>query len=252
MKNRAQASLFIILAVLVIAITGVFMAQRQSIDQDTAGRVSEANVVREFISACFAQSAREATSWFYVQDPEGILVPLIEPDTTIAWWPIWYDQGVVRLPTDPDSWIAGYAKTAQSRCTNALSTFPVPVQQFGISTVAVLEDHDVRVSLNQPVVVRGVNAQTRLLDPYEEKVNLRVKTLLETASGILDHIQRQPGQIPIEFMVDSAIKNKLKVTYAYLDMDGKTDRSIVIYRIQDLLADQTVDTPYIKFIARME
>ena len=251
MGLHAQASLFLILSVLIVTIAGVFFSQQSGLRMPVLPALSDVGVVGEFIAACLSQSAREAASLFYMQDSDVDLFPLIESGGKIVWWPVWYDRGKNNLPEDVNPWIADYAQEAQLQCTSVLQTFPVAVQERGISIAVNLEEDGVRVILHQPVVVGGEKDQTLLSDLYNQEVNLRVKIMLEVARGILGRIQEEPDQIPVEFIIDQAITHKLKVTYAYLEDDGKTDPNMVVYEIQDLLAGQNIDNPYIKFIARM-
>lgn len=244
--KTGQISLYIVLGLLLLVFVGLFTIQRSFF---LPPRVGPSDAVRHFIESCFSQSAINAVVWFYAMDPERVFFPLLEDDGSTVWWPVWYDNGKIRIPEDVSLWVSRFAVAAQGRCTKSFASFP-GVKELGREVKVTTVPTGVLLTLNQPVRLESTGTRD-LTEPYEIHVGLHLQTFIDVAHGLLQQVQQHPDYIPLKYIVDQEQQHHIKITYAYLDGDGHSYKNIVVYQLLDINADPKMKRNHLKFIARM-
>ncbi|MBI2208228.1 Tad domain-containing protein [Candidatus Woesearchaeota archaeon] len=199
-KKRGQASIFMVMAVIILLLGALFFyTQRASLEK--AELISpEIAPVKNFIDACISDVARQGITILgfnggYISFPDEIKnnprsYLQLGPISSIK-NPYWWYDGIESVPSE--SFIArqieDYITSNLDTCISDFSAFSqFDVRQRGSLGVKVtLNENDVAVDVNYPLeLTNKLNRTTIMLEKFKETLPIRLKKAYEMAKDIYE------------------------------------------------------------------
>ena len=200
LKKRGQATIFMVMAVVILLIGAFFFYSQRVSQQKQEILQPEIAQPKNFVEACIVNVANQGIMILglnggYITFPEEIeknprsymkLGPL--DNIKIPYW--WY-EGISNIPAE--SFIAKqieeYVASNLDNCIDDFSAFNnFDVRKIGkINAKVSLNENDVSVNVNYPIeLIDKLNKTTVRLENFEQNMPIRLKKVYEAAKDIMD------------------------------------------------------------------
>jgi len=152
-NKKGQVTIFIIIAVILIAVIGIFLLLNKDVD-GTTGDVSSDSVYM-FVEGCIEDTGNDAIYWIG-QNGGYFFPPELSIDSGI---PYYYHSGKNYVPykEQVENEISKYIDNSLSFCTNNFEDFfEFDISQGEIKTKTIIKDYEIVVDLEYPLsITRG-------------------------------------------------------------------------------------------------
>ncbi len=249
-KKRGQATLFmILLVILVLAVGfGMFFDKEKLMGIETGTEkvlTTEDRNVQTFVQTCLELTAKNGL--FYLGYVGGKLTPDPFPayhsiDSTYK-VPYFYleEKNVIPIPYKEQYWtelLDRYIYNYFSQCIDDFSGFPIKIEAGQLSSSTKFAQKSVIFTINYPVKVTREDFQTaNLPELYTATIPLRLREILQVSSTIVDREVKNDRYIHWDYLT--------QVTNRNYNITAHTENNqTIIYRIIDL-ENEIDDEPYI-------
>lgn len=221
--KKAQVTIFIILAIVVIVAILIFFSFRGEIKQDEL--ISpEIEPIYNFVEECIENVGAEAV---YTIGLGGgyYFIPELSIDEGI---PYYYYNGEDKMPTKEEiaEQISQYVDADLFFCTEGFISFTnYEITYDEIKTTTTINDEGVVIDVNYPIKIKKENSTTLIEDFNNIEIPVRLGVVYDSASEIIR--QQTSDGICLSCASDEATENDL-----YIDIFDYDD-STVIFTITD-------------------
>jgi hypothetical protein len=223
MEKRGQITIFIIVAILLIATIGFYYIFKN--DLGSQGSLGEYGYVYSFVEECIKEVGTSAT--YYVSQNGGYFIPSeLSNEEGI---PYYYYSGQSYLPSKENiaNEISEYVNEMLFFCTQNFVEFNgLNISQGEINTQAVIEEEEIVFNIEYPVIIRKGEDTTVIRDFENIKIFNRLGTIYNVASEIIEK-QKGNNDTCLSCSVNLAVENDL-----YVDMSLYENNS-VLFTVED-------------------
>ena len=215
MNKRGQVTIFIIIAIVILAVIAMIFIFRNQLGIFTP----KSDPVYLFVKDCIEETGKDAIS--YVINNGGYLYPISL--STSSGIPYYYYNNKSYLPTKEriEQEISSYIEKTLSYCTEDFSNFSgLNISEGEIVASTTIDDNDVIFNVKYPVTVKKGESVSRFENFNDIKVILGVGALY---NSIRNMIQKQAGSNSICLSCLSEIADSGEFT---VDMTN-TDEGII-------------------------
>ncbi len=209
MNKRGQVTLFIIIAIIIVALIAlVIFFQRGFLGAGLSE--GEIATVKGYLGECFELKTKEGILYIGKQagyyDLTGIeSINFLEERTAYYWKD---NQSLVPDITTVQDELSDYLNENVNECF-----FIQTVSEYnfeGQCTSAIEITENINVQFNCPVTVRKGGA-TSTLENFEININAPVAKLLDVSNQVVEEYSKEPGFIAIENIDEIALANNVTV-----------------------------------------
>jgi hypothetical protein len=185
MGKRGQVTIFIIIAILLIAIVALFFLFKDKINVFRAPD----NPVFMYVESCITETGEDGI--LYIAKNGGyVYAPSLSSSEGV---PYYYhnDKSYVPALDRVENQLSEYVEMALSACTDEFGEFPeLEVEEGEVSCQTKIQENEVVINVNYPLVVKKGEDTTRFEDFRSVKINSRIYTMHDSINKI---IERQIG-----------------------------------------------------------
>ena len=240
--KRGQTSIFIIIAILIVAIIVLFFVFKGNILNKEKIPV-EVQPIYSFVENCIKQTGEDGV--YQIGQTGGYYyAPNIDPD--IAYY---FDKGEGLVPSKNkiEQELSRYITEMLNPCVNNFKDFPdFEVSSRKIETNSIIEQGKVVITVEYPLTInKGDN--TYNVNKFQDiDVPVRLNTIYETAKTIISDQITHPRDVCMTCVYNFAVKNDLYVDI--LEYDGDT----IIFYVRDENSKINGEDYIFKFANRYE
>lgn len=227
--QKAQASAFIIVGVLLIAVAGMFLFMtkgKEPIEEQPASY--EATTVDNYIQLCLDETAEAAVlglglqGWHYAP-------PITSMSTKYSEVPFYYYKGDVTNVLTPSQIIdemKSYMDTYVPLCLGDFSEFPeYQITVTELDNQVMIGDKKTMIRLNMPTKIRQ-GSEVVQREYYETEVDVRLRDMYDAASMMVTKTTQDPQNIDLTFIT------RLQDDYS-VKIDSMTYKNTILYLMTD-------------------
>jgi hypothetical protein len=226
MKKRGQTTPFIIIAIIIIAVIGIFFVTNQQ--TSTKDQKTYPENIRPLIS--FVQNCIEETSNEAILETSKYSGYFNQPDLSIdIGIPIYYENQKTFIPSKNqiETEIGDYIDTLLFFCIQEFSDFPdINVIGSQPKTTASINSGSIELSVNYPLTISKDQITTNIED-FETTIPSRLNTIYNVASLLTEGQKSTPEGICVSCIYALSEANNLHINT--LDYINNT----VIFSIRD-------------------
>lgn len=222
--KRGQVTIFIIVAVLVVAGAGVYFFVKGGISRGNTP-VSGTEEVYNFVEDC-TQKVGEAAVYYIGQHGGHYLPPERYTENGV---PIYFLNGEIFIPSKEniEGNISGYFDDALNLCLDDFSSF----NNFNITSGKIkvstkIYDDYVSLSLNYPLVIKKGEDTYRIEDFGEARIPVRLGIIHSMSESIVQQHYQNPLEICISCLSDLQNENGMLIEMRNFD-------NLIIYNLVD-------------------
>jgi hypothetical protein len=229
MGRRAQVSIFLVLGIAILLITGIAAfyiysskkpISEQPVDQAVISQVNN------FVLSCLNQESKNALS---LLGSQGRIYPAAFAATTSEKIAYFYYKGDGYFPSDisfHENDIARYVTENMPLCLNEFKDFPyeVTVQPKKVKISARFNVMDMSVSAIYPVNVKVGNSEATLSN-FNTKINIKFNPIYDISKNIYQKTKEDPEWIDVDYLYE---QNDYSIRLVQLD------QSTLVYEIKDM------------------
>ncbi|MFA5856522.1 MAG: hypothetical protein WC867_04140 [Candidatus Pacearchaeota archaeon] len=245
--EKAQVAIFVIVALVIIVIIGIFMFIKGSSNSDICesfgckvGLKSDMDVIKGAISDCSNTETRKALKRIGLQGgfynkPESFY------QLDWAFIPYYYDKGNFLMPekTKIESELSSYVDSKFEECVKDLSFNNYELEITKPKTSSKITKSKVTFSINVPInIKKGSEVTTFNLNQETITYNSTLNEMIELAKYITESHKENPELICINCIVELAKENKLYVDFIQFPYEERT--TLVM-----LSENKTYSEPYV-------
>jgi len=190
MKKRGQATLFIILAVVIVAIIVIFFLVRPKLDetQNIVSVGGEIVIVEDEILDCVEIFGLQGIELLSFQGGRIDPNPFLEFENLSVSYGLYQGENVLASIEEMESELSLYLEDVIKRCIN-LKELDYEVIREGKVESSILDDK-VEVIYNFPINVKKGDIETRLDGVYVVSYNINLGLMYSAAKDIVDDLQK--------------------------------------------------------------
>lgn len=233
-NKKAQLTIFIIIAILVVAITALFFYLNEEFTkslfkqkvQEIEYLDSRVQKVYYFVDDCIESSAYDVL--YTIGQQGGYFVPSgLSTDSGIRYYFI-KNRSYVPPKNLLEKEISYYVGQELFFCTRYFANFTdLNVEQEDISVITKIEEGVVVLDVNYPLSITIENS-TVLLEKFEDiKIPIRLEIIYNVTSQIVQKQIENPNEICLSCLINLGIENDL-----FIDMFNY-DENTIIFTIRD-------------------
>ncbi len=203
MRKRAQLTIFIIAAILVLILGGViaYFQYNKNKEQIEIQQPADLKQVSSFISQCVKETAKTG---LIKLGQQGRLYPDVYMESSNTKIAYYYYKGQGHFPTKitvVEEELSRYIKENINSCINDFSAFGYDFDSdfsaFQASTE--FNENDVTIQVNYPLEV-SLDDKKTTLSSYHAKIKLKYLPIYELTKQIYQNIKNEPGWLDISFL----------------------------------------------------
>ena len=222
--TKAQISLFVIVAILIVILVAGFFIFRNKLDLSSSVVPTELSPITDSIQNCVQTTLEDGTKLAGLQGGY-VLPPVNALETNFSYIAYGYDTGsnILASKTKIESEISGYMQLALPLCFR-ISDFPA--YKIDISTAKVetkINAESIATSVNFPFTASKQNNSWKIDKRYSAEYNAKVGKIYDVAQGIITKEIQNPKSIDMTFL--SNFNYPISLSY-----EGN---NIIVYSIKD-------------------
>ncbi len=224
MRKRGQITIFIIIAIIIVACVVGFFLFRQELKLEDIF-TSKDNSVYLFVENCITDTGKDAI--YHVAENGGYF--LSHEFSTSEGIPYYYYNGKNYMPskTRIEKEISYYMNQILSFCTEDFIDFPnLNITEREIETETKITNDEVIFNVKYPLTIKEGEETTRIEDFKNIKIPVRLDTIYNSIEEIIEE-QSNYESICLSCILDISLENDL-----YIDMFDY-DEETVIFVIRD-------------------
>jgi hypothetical protein len=226
MKKKAQVTVFIILAILIIAVIVLLFVFRDKIGLD-GGVDSEISPIYNFVSYCILETGLEG----FIELGENGGYYELPNKVTPEGIPYYYINREIIIPTNKEleKHISLYVEDNLRYCIFEFIDFPeynVTYQEIDVQSK--ISENTVTIDVRWPVYVRYKDKSHKIEDFRDNTVFIRIDTIRKVVEELVDLFDKEPSNLCISCMQE--IGHRYNVTISSKEIDSET----LIFKIVDL------------------
>ena len=227
MNKRGQITIFIILAVIIIAAVALYFTFRDTIV--TEAYSPEVSSVKTFVEECIKDTGRDAI--YYIGQNGGYFIPPAR--STDDGIPYYYYEGRSYMPSKEKigEETSLYVDNLLFFCTQNFIDFPtLDVKQEEIKTRTRIEDEEIIFNVNYPLAINNGESTTIIRDFENIKIPIRFGVIYNVVDKMIQD-QLEDENICLTCILNAALENNL-----YVDM-YPYDNTTITFEIEDRIYD---------------
>jgi hypothetical protein len=220
MKKRAQVTVFIIIAILIIAIIVLFFIFREKLLPEEKVDI-QVQPIHSYVENCIKEIAEDA---IYTIGRKGgyFLSPELSTESGVTYY---FDKGKSYMPSKEiiENEISLYVDEMLFFCTKNFVDFPdFNVKQRRIKTKATITDDNVILNIEYPLSI-SKGETTHSFKRFEDiEISVRLGIIYNTMDEIMREQMTHKENICLSCIVDLALKNDL-----YVEMQDYDDETVI-------------------------
>ena len=236
MNKRGQVTIFIILAIIILAgIIAFFILRNNSNETDIFSSSGQTSSINKFIESCFEEIISEAFllisfqgGYYNVPEPKKQLGPLLIP--------YYLYEGKFNVPQieEIEGQISSYIEENSERCLNNISGNYELKNKGEPNTNSKFEENELKVKVNFPLIFTKENEGIKI---DEFKIEKQTK-FLEHYNNMLEFLEEQQqnkNELPIGSLNALALSNGY--IYSIFDEDDE-----ILFTFHFIEPDETILT----------
>ncbi len=228
-KNRAQISIFVILAIVVVGIILIYFAFKSdvlSIGKDTVS--PEVAPIYSFVDNCVKKTSEDAV--YYIGQTGGYFVnPEASTDNNIAYY-LYREENLIPSKERIEKELSDYMNQMLFFCADNFINFPdFQIKQGQIKSSAKIESGKVIFNIEYPLTISKDDASYNI-KKFESKIDVRFNVVYEAAYEIMQEQMKHKEDICLNCIQELADSNNL-----YVDMYDYQEK-VVVFIITDPLS----------------
>lgn len=223
--KKAQVTLFVIIAIVLVAMISMLFYLRQSPKEavELPGQVSS---VKEKIQGCVEDSALESLAVIglqggYFRTP----APRLDAgnNVRIAYW--YYDGKIIQPSLDTiKNQINIYIAENIGDCVDFEGYSDLQIRKGAVKSTAEIYEDSVKFNVYWPVTVKKGDTSYRLAEPYITSIPFRLRKIHSYATELVNKEAGNPDYIPVSDILD------MDMNVTVVQYDSET----IIYSIHDI------------------
>ena len=223
MNKKAQVTIFVIIAILIIAAVGLFFVLKSSVGEKPK-YPTETSQVYKFVQQCLEDSSELAL--YYIGMHGGYYLP---SNNTLEYGvPYYFYNGEYYFPTmnKIEKETSLFIKDSLDECINNFEEFPeFQINASNITINTFVKDNSVLIKMDYPISIKKGENMARL-KKFETEVPMRLELMYNLSKFILDNEYENNGELCLSCLADYQIENSLQVSM-------KSFEEGVVYEIID-------------------
>lgn len=207
-NKRGQVTIFIIIAVILIATVSLYFVFRDSA-KNNSEEIIEITPIVNFVQECVDESA--LASVYYIGQHGGYYLP--EVPLTPSSVPFYFYEGKNIAPSKEyiESELSEYVESAISDCVGNFESFEeFEIDQGEIGIVSKVTKDRINFELNYPLSIRKGEETSRVED-FESEVSSKLGLLHESSKFIVSLHERNPNEICINCLSEMQDENGIEI-----------------------------------------
>lgn len=251
--KKAQISLFLLFSLVVIIAAAFFVylnstsleqQSRKAITQ-TAEMPAQIQPLNSFVEDCLRSTIAEAINLVSFQ---GGYYSVPEPYTTLSGIeiPYYWHENLLLVPTKSmvEEQLSAYLEEMLPSCTNGFAAFKelgYTVSEGSVSASAVIAAEEVMADVNYPLKL-SKESSSFSLETFHSRVGSTIYSFLDSATGIVDEIDRKPDYVPLSFIVGLGAREGFtaeiihqdngSVIFSLIDNDSQLPPKIYVFAVK--------------------
>ena len=226
LKEKSQVSVFIILAIVIIAVILIYFVFKSNILNLGKEIVSpEVAPIYSFVDDCVKKTGEDAV--YYIGQTGGYFVnPETSTDNNIAYY-LYNKNNLIPGKERIEKELSDYMNQMLFFCTDNFINFPdFQVKQGEIKTSAKIENNKVIFNVEYPLAI-SKDDKSYNIKKFENRVNARLDIVYQTAYEIMQEQMKHKEDICLNCLQELAATNDL-----YIDMYDYKEK-VVVFIITD-------------------
>jgi len=209
--RKGQVTVFIIFAILIVALIGVLITYRMSLSN--VSRISpEISPVHSFVMDCIKQSSEEAI--YNIGETGGYFnSPNLSTDNNIAYY-FYLDNNLMPTKEKIEEELSFYMKNKLFFCTENFISFPdFNIKQGEIKIKTTIGDNKVIFNVNYPLSIEKENSTYLFNDFKDTEISVRLGVIYGVNKLIIEDQMKNKRDVCISCLNDWANERDI-----YIDM----------------------------------
>ena len=225
--KRSQVTIFIIIAVLIIAIVGLFFVFRGGIEKKEVYS-SEIAPIQDFVQECLDDSLEDAV--FTIGEGGGYEDPLKVSSTFVFNTPYYLRNNKSLMPSK-EKIQEEISKSVEKNlifCLGDFALFPeYEITKGKMTSVSKIQENNVLIEINYPLTIKKIDSESKTkIKNFNSEVSIRLGIVYDSIAEFIEENKQTEG-VCISCLVNAVGKNNLKSTFS--DYDNKT----IIFIVED-------------------
>ncbi len=223
--RKSQVSVFIIIAIVLVAIIGIYFAFRTNVLNIGNNIAPEVAPVYSYVDNCVKQTGQDAI--YYIGQTGGyFLVPNESSENHIAYY-LYNNKNLIPDKERIEKELADYMNEMLFFCTdNFIGFSDFQIKQGDIKTTAKIDNGNVVFDVDYPLSISKSNTNYNI-NKFETKISARLDVVYGTAFKIMDEQMKNKQDICLNCIQELADNNNL-----YVDMYDYKE-NVVVFVITD-------------------
>ncbi|MFA5856213.1 MAG: hypothetical protein WC867_02575 [Candidatus Pacearchaeota archaeon] len=227
MKKRGQATILIVVAVVILAIVGLYFVFKTPDTGNNQKIAPEVAPIHSFVESCISEMGANAV--FYIGLTGGYFkVPEISTENNIAYY-LYNGENYMPSKTRVEKELSTYMDEILSNCIDDFKTYPeFNIKPGVISTTTKIEDEKVIFNVNYPITLSKGEKNYQFNEFKNIEVPIRLGIVFSVVQEIMDEQMFDKKSICINCVTNFAIQKDLVVR-----LDDDKEANIVVFNVID-------------------
>ena len=243
MKNRGQITIFIIIAILIIAVVVLFFSFRGGIGKEKPISPEIASI-QNFVEECIYDTGESAL--YFIGLHGGYYLPSKFSTSLGIPYYIKGNQSLIPFKENIELEITEYVNEALFLCTGNFTEFEdFQIAQGKIKTQTLILDNEVILNVNYPLTIIKDDEKSRIKKFDEIKIPVRFGIIYNATNFIVNEHLKNTGEICMSCILDLQTKENILIMV-------QDDENTIIYNIfsDDYLFDNKEGVEPEKYLFR--
>lgn len=226
-RKKGQITIFIIIAVLIIAVVGLFFVFKGGIQKEKPVN-PEVAPIQNFVEECIYDTGENAL--YFIGLHGGYYVP--SKFSTFQGIPYYIKGNKTLMPTKEkiESEIAKYVNEALPLCTGNFTEFnDFQINQGIIKTQTIILDNEVILNVEYPLTITKGEEKSRIKKFDGIKIPVRLGIIHNASNFIVNEHLKNTGEICMSCLLDLQEKENLFI----MTQDEINEDNTIIYNVFD-------------------
>lgn len=224
-RLKAQISIFIIIAIIIVAIIAVFFIAGNSLKLSGGNVDPTAAPVYSLVDSCGKQTLEDAI--YYIGQSGGYFnIPNETTETGISYY-FYNEKNIMPSKEKVETEISSYINNMMFLCTKDFSDFPdLQIKEDAITSKVDIEDDYVKVDINYPITITKDKKTYSIKNFDDIKFPVRLGVIYSVANMSIAEQLLHPKQICISCVNNLAVEKNLYIEIN--EYDNQTDIFTII------------------------
>jgi len=227
MKKKGQVTIFIIIAIILIASVALYFVFRDKADTDEPIYIESAQVYN-FVQECLETTSKQ--SLYFIGLHGGYFIPPEKSTVYGVPYYIYLEDSLFPSINEIEDEISVFVESSLILCTEDFEDFgSFEIDQGKIRATTSIKDEFVFIKVNYPITIQKGESVSRIED-FEVEIPVRLSVLYNASEFILDSYFENSGELCLSCLLEFQKENSLQINM-------QSNEETIVYEMVDTLSN---------------